>query len=211
MSPEHGRPISTYGRSSGFVSKRGTEILLDPEDVYDYLSARPSPSGHLLQAMAMTWPRPRCRPSSPGTLSDDAEHEHHARLPWLGRLQPGSAGIGSMRLDGAASLRGHEVPTFITVDDRFVIPQTKRGARNADSLERQAARSAALAASHRSFLICVLTRATWAGGLRLDHGRRAVVRSGPGECQGCRECALARGRSRPAKYPSPDEAADAEA
>lgn len=78
MSPDHGRPISTYERSRGSVSKRGTEILLDPKDVYDYLSGAALAFKSLPQAMAMTWPQPRCRSSSPGTLSDDAEHEHHA-------------------------------------------------------------------------------------------------------------------------------------
>lgn len=65
-------------RSRGSVSKRGTEILLDPKDVYDYLSGAVLAFKSLPQAMAMTWPQPRCRPSSPGTLSDDAEHQHYA-------------------------------------------------------------------------------------------------------------------------------------
>lgn len=80
MPPDHRRRILTYERSRGCVSKRGTQILLDPKDVYDYLSGAALAFNSLPQAMAMTWPQQRCRSSSPGTLSDDAEHEHHARL-----------------------------------------------------------------------------------------------------------------------------------
>lgn len=54
MPPDHGRPISTYERSRGSVSKRGTQILLDPKEVYDYLSGAGLAFKSLPQAMAMS-------------------------------------------------------------------------------------------------------------------------------------------------------------
>lgn len=102
--------------------------MLDPKDVYDYLSGAALAFKSLPHAMAMTWSQPRRRPSSPGTcqmaVSDDAEPEHHATP--------------------TVSTKARQSRLFIAVGGRFVIPQTRLGARCRFWMRRKTRHTAAI-------------------------------------------------------------------
>jgi hypothetical protein len=127
----HSRPISTHRRSRGSSASEERRSCSTPKGCLR-LPVRRGPRLQVTTAGHGDDAAPAALPVFiTGHLSDDAEHEHHA-TPTLSAVVTvaSSIDIGSMRLDGAVFCEARQSRLLITVGDRFVIPQTRRGARN---------------------------------------------------------------------------------